>query len=67
MGLLEALTIVFIVLKLIGVIAWSWWLVLSPLLVAVGIYVLWFAFVALFMSSANRTFKKAKRKGNRKY
>jgi len=30
-GFLGLLTIVFIVLKLMGYIAWSWWWVLSPL------------------------------------
>lgn len=30
-SLLGLLTIVFIVLKLIGVISWSWWWVLAPL------------------------------------
>ena len=30
-GFAGLLTIVFIVLKLMGVIAWSWWWVLSPL------------------------------------
>ena len=30
-GFVGLLTIVFIVLKLIGTIAWSWWWVLSPL------------------------------------
>ena len=30
-GFVGLLTIVFIVLKLTGVIAWSWWLVLSPI------------------------------------
>ena len=30
MGFLSALTIVFIILKLINVITWSWWLVLLP-------------------------------------
>ena len=29
-GFLGALTLVFIVLKLIGTIDWSWWWVLSP-------------------------------------
>lgn len=33
MGFLEVLTIVFIVLKLTEVIAWSWWMVFSPMLV----------------------------------
>lgn len=31
MGLFEVLLVVFIILKLCGVIAWSWWWVLSPL------------------------------------
>lgn len=34
MGLLEVLLIVFVVLKLIGVVTWSWWLVLAPGLLA---------------------------------
>ena len=37
MGILEVLTLIFIVLKLVGVIAWSWWLVLLPE-IAVGIF-----------------------------
>jgi hypothetical protein len=31
LGLASVLTIVFIVLKLVGTINWSWWWVLSPL------------------------------------
>jgi len=34
---LEFLTVAFIVLKLTGVIDWSWWWVLSPTLIPVGI------------------------------
>lgn len=48
MGLLEILTVVFIVLKLCGVIAWSWGVVLLPLIVAVTIYVLIFAVIGFF-------------------
>lgn len=33
MGFLSVLTIVFIILKLINVITWSWWLVLLPKLI----------------------------------
>lgn len=36
MGFLEVLTIVFVVLKLVGVIGWSWWFVLSPLLIPIA-------------------------------
>lgn len=38
MGFTEVLTVVFIVLKLMGVIAWSWWLVLLPELIALVPY-----------------------------
>ena len=38
-GFVGLLTIVFIVLKLIGVIAWSWWWVLSPVLITCGIII----------------------------
>lgn len=30
-GFLDALLLIFIVLKLIGIITWSWWVVLIPL------------------------------------
>lgn len=36
-GFFGLLAIVFIVLKLCKVIAWSWWLVLSPILLPVAI------------------------------
>lgn len=36
-GIAGVLTIVFVVLKLVGVISWSWWWVLSPLLISAGI------------------------------
>lgn len=39
MGFCEALTIAFIVLKLVGVITWSWWLVLLPEIIAVVFYI----------------------------
>lgn len=38
MGFTEVLTILFIVLKLLGVISWSWWLVLLPEILAFVVY-----------------------------
>lgn len=38
-GIVGVLTIVFVVLKLVGVIAWSWWWVLSPLWISFGLWV----------------------------
>lgn len=39
MGLLEILLIVFVILKLVGTIDWSWWWVLSPLLIPIGVLI----------------------------
>ena len=38
MGFAEVLTIVFVVLKLMGTIDWSWWLVLLPEIIAFVVY-----------------------------
>lgn len=37
MGLLSVLTVVFVVLRLVHVIDWSWWWVLSPSIISVVI------------------------------
>ena len=42
MGFLEVLTIIFILLKVFGVVSWSWWLVLLPEIIAVALYVIIF-------------------------
>lgn len=42
-GFLGLLQLVFIVLKLCKVIDWSWWLVLIPLWVEIGVVILVFA------------------------
>ena len=39
-GFVGVLTIVFIVLKLLGKIAWSWWWVLSPIWISAIIAIL---------------------------
>lgn len=40
------LTIVFVVLKLTGVIDWSWWWVISPSLISLGVWIVLVALVA---------------------
>ena len=47
MGFTEILTIIFVLLKVFGVIAWSWWLVFLPEIIAGVFYVVLFL-VALF-------------------
>lgn len=39
MELLEILLIVFVILKLVGTIDWSWWWVLSPILIPIGLLI----------------------------
>ena len=58
MGIAEVLTIVFIVLKLTGVIGWSWWLVLLPEIIAFGIYILWIVFIGVFVAKKNKLDRK---------
>ena len=36
-GVLQILTLIFVVLKLVGTITWSWWWVLSPLWIPASI------------------------------
>lgn len=52
-GFIGLLTLVFITLKLIGTITWSWWWVLSPLWIVAAI-VLLILLVWLALHLANR-------------
>lgn len=58
MGFLEILTLVFIVLKLTGLITWGWLAVLSPIIVAVALYII---ILMLFIVGAIGSFKFWKR------
>lgn len=39
LGIPGVLEIVFVVLKLVGVVSWSWWWVLSPLWISLGLWI----------------------------
>lgn len=58
MGVLEALLILFIALKLTGVIAWSWFLVLAPLYPDIILYTLIAVFGFGFWKRHKREVKK---------
>ena len=61
-GFLGLLTIVFIVLKLIGYIKWSWLWVLSPMWIEVALFVLGFGiYFIIVMIKENSRKKKAER------
>lgn len=51
MSLCGVLLVIFIVLKLIGAISWSWWWVLSPLWIPIAINL-----IALFKKSMDDWF-----------
>lgn len=40
MGILEVLTIIFVVLKLIGTISWSWFHVFIPAIISIILYLI---------------------------
>lgn len=47
-GLLDVILVVNIILKLIGVINWSWWVVLWPLWVSIAIIIIFIIIVKIF-------------------
>ena len=47
LGIVSVLTIIFIVLKLLGVIQWSWIWVLSPIWISAGIAVAVFSVILI--------------------
>ncbi len=58
MGIAEILTIIFVVCKLLGVIDWSWWLVLLPEIIAGVIYVAIIVLQVSIFRKAHKSFDK---------
>jgi phosphoglycerol transferase MdoB-like AlkP superfamily enzyme len=50
LGITSVLTIIFVVLKLLHIIDWSWWWVLSPLWIATALFILLIAIAAIIAS-----------------
>jgi hypothetical protein len=48
MGLFSAMTLIMFVLKLMGTLDVSWWVVFAPVLIAFGISLVFFMLVAAF-------------------
>ena len=49
-GFFEALGLAFIVLKLCGVINWSWWWVLAPIWMPIALLIIAVVIIAIFLS-----------------
>lgn len=67
MGFTEVLTIIFIVLKLLGVIRWSWWLVLLPEILAFVVYVIMVISAVMVNVKAHRNIQKSMEDFDRKW
>ena len=65
MGFAELLTIIFIVLKLLGVISWSWWLVLLPEIIAGVLYLALLVYQLVAIHKVSKTVDKQFRKFDR--
>ena len=58
MGFTEILTIVFIVLKLLGVITWAWWVCLLPEILAGVLYVVIVVAQVVAIHKTHKSIKK---------
>lgn len=58
MGFCEVLTIVFVVLKLMGIIEWAWIWVLLPEIIAVAIYIVVVIISIVIRISAEKRVKR---------
>ena len=56
-GVGTVLTLIFVVLKLVGTIDWSWWWVLSPTLIPIGLTLVVLLVLVLVGLKAKRTRK----------
>lgn len=46
-GIAGLLTITFVILKSLGYLSWSWWLVFAPLWISIGLSVLFIGILAI--------------------
>jgi len=61
LGFAEILTITFVVLKLMEVIAWSWWLVLLPEIIAGTFYLIFIIFWIVVNVKLDKDIKKMRK------
>lgn len=59
--MLNALLIIFVIAKILGFITWSWWIVLSPLLIQILISLLSLAIAGVFNFRIKNLLKKLKK------
>ena len=62
-GLSTVLTLIFVVLKLVGVIDWSWWWVVSPSLISTGLTILFIVGYVIYEIHDNKKYGFEYKKG----
>lgn len=67
LGLTSVLTIIFVVLKLVGVINWSWWWVLSPILIDIGLAIIVALIYVAYVVHDNKKYNFSKKSKNDKW
>lgn len=65
LGLSTILTIIFVVLKLVNVIDWSWWWVFSPTLISTGLSILIIIGVVIYEVHDNTKYRLTSKKGKK--
>ena len=67
LGFSGVLTIIFIVLKLVGVIDWSWWWVVSPTLINIGVCLLFVIIYTIYLIHKQKTYDSVRKKDKWKF
>ena len=58
MGFTEILTIIFVLLKVFGIVSWPWWVVFLPEIIAVVIYLIAFICGLIGVGKTNKSIRK---------
>ena len=58
MGFTEIMTIIFVLLKVFGVVSWSWWVVFLPEIVGIVLYIILFVIGVYAQNRATKGFNK---------
>lgn len=65
LSLTTLLTIIFVILKLCGVLSWSWWWILSPLWGSIAIFIIVTTLICLFGCIAEKIEERRENKKKR--
>lgn len=63
LGLASVLTIIFVILKLVGVITWSWWWVFSPVLINIGLTIIVLVIYVIYIVHDSKKYDFTSKKG----